>query len=123
EVPNRTIVFEMHGPFFFGAVETFRDTLDSLAERPNVIILRMRGVPALDSTGIHAIRDVVRRSRRDGTVVLLAEAQPQPLAALTASPAMVEIGVENVVPSMELALGVAHHVRSRSTSGQFRTVR
>jgi SulP family sulfate permease len=121
EVPKRTIVFEMNGPFFFGAVETFRDTLDSLAERPKVIILRLQGVPALDSTGIHAIRDVVRRSRRDGTVVLLAEVQAQPLAALAASPAMGEIGVENVVPSMELALGIAHDIRSRSTSGQFKS--
>jgi SulP family sulfate permease len=121
EVPKRTIVFEMNGPFFFGAVETFRDTLDSLAERPKVIILRMLGVPALDSTGLHAIRDVVRRSRRDGTVVLLAEVQPQPLAALAASPAMTEIGVENIVPSMELALGIAHDIRSRSVSGQFKS--
>jgi SulP family sulfate permease len=109
DVPNGTIVFEIHGPFFFGAVETFRDTLDSLAERPKVLILRMRGVPALDSTGIHAIRDVVRRSQRDGTKVLLCDVQPQPLAALTASPAMIEIGLENVVPDIELALGIAHN--------------
>jgi SulP family sulfate permease len=111
DVPNGTIVFEINGPFFFGAVETFRDTLDSLAERPKVLILRMRGVPALDSTGIHAIRDVVRRSQRDGTKVLLCDVQPQPLAALTASPAMNVIGLENVVPDIELALGIAHNSR------------
>jgi SulP family sulfate permease len=117
DVPKRTIVFEINGPFFFGAVETFRDTLDSLAERPKVLILRMRGVPALDSTGIHAIRDVVRRSRRSGTEVLLCDVQPQPLAALTASPAMNEIGLENVVPDIEIALGIAHDIGTRSSVG------
>ena len=97
-IPRGVSVFEINGPFFFGAVETFQDTLDHLAERPRVLIIRMRDVHALDSTGMHALKDVVQRSRRAGTEVLLADVQPQPRSALEASGALAEIGATNVCP-------------------------
>jgi SulP family sulfate permease len=107
-IPKGVIVFEINGPFFFGAVETFRETLDHLAEHPKMLIIRMRDVLALDSTGIHALRDVMRRSRRDGTDVLLADVQPQPLMALKNSGVFDEIGSGNVFPEMDDALARAH---------------
>ena len=103
-------VFEINGPFFFGAVETFRETLDSLGEHPRVLIIRMRGVHALDSTGMHALRDVVRRSRRAGAEVILADVQPQPLAALEAAGALGEIGVANVAVDIDDALARAYEL-------------
>jgi SulP family sulfate permease len=106
-IPVGVSVFEINGPFFFGAVETFRETLDALAVRPRVLIISMSGVHALDSSGIHALKDVVRNSRRAGSEVLLAEVQPQPLGALEASGALDEIGAENVVPRIEDALARA----------------
>ncbi len=45
----------------------------------------MRNVPAIDSTGLHALRDVVSRTRRDGTLVLLSDVHAQPMAALERS--------------------------------------
>jgi SulP family sulfate permease len=104
DIPRGVIVFEINGPFFFGAVQTFRETLDHLAEHPKVLIIRMRDVRALDSTGIHALKTVVERSRRGGTTVLLADVQAQPRAALTASRAIDLIGKENVFPEIEEAL-------------------
>jgi SulP family sulfate permease len=104
DVPAGTAVFEVSGPFFFGAVATFRDTLDQLAERPKVLIVRMRDVSSLDSTALHVLRDVVRRTRRDASVVLLAELQLLPRAALEASQAIDEIGLANVYDSIESAL-------------------
>ena len=109
-LPPGTIVFEINGPFFFGAVETFRETLDHLAEHPKILIIRMRDVLALDSTGIHALRDVTRRSRRDGSEVLLADVQPQPLAALSNSRVLDEVGRANVFPEIDDALARAHEL-------------
>jgi SulP family sulfate permease len=111
-IPKGVSVFEIDGPFFFGAVETFRETLDHLAEHPKVLIIRMRGVHALDSTGIHMLRDVVRRSRADGCAVLLADVQAQPLAALSSSGALDEIGADNVTPEITDALALAELQRS-----------
>jgi SulP family sulfate permease len=72
-----------------------------------VLIIRMRHVPALDSTGMHALTNVVHRTRRDGTMVILSDVQAQPRAALTGTSALSEIGTENVVGSLELALARA----------------
>jgi sulfate permease, SulP family len=103
-VPRGVDVYEINGPFFFGAAETFKDTLARVAGKPKVLILRMRRVPAIDATGLHALKDVVHRSRRDGTTVLLCEVQPQPLQALRRSVLVDEIGEERIVPTLEAAI-------------------
>ena len=106
-VPKGGEVFEISGPFFFGAAETFKDTVTRVAGKPKVLIIRMLRVPVMDATGLHALKDVVHRSRRDGTLVLLAEVQPQPLATLRRSVVVDEIGEENVCATMEEALARA----------------
>jgi SulP family sulfate permease len=58
----------------------------------------------MDATGLHALTDVVHRSRRDGTLVLLTEVQPQPMEALRRSVLLDEIGEEHIVPTLEQAL-------------------
>ena len=109
-IPDGVSVFEINGPFFFGAVETFRETLDHLAQHPRVLIIRMRDVHALDSTGMHALNDVVRRSRQSGSEVLLSDVQTQPLAALTAARALETIGVANVFPEIDDAIARAYEL-------------
>lgn len=106
-IPNGVEVYEINGPFFFGAAERFKDTLARIAGKPNVLVIRMRHVLALDSTGMHALRDVVQRSRKDGTLVLLSDVHMQPLVALTGSSVLDEIGNENVFGNLDDALNKA----------------
>jgi SulP family sulfate permease len=106
-VPKGVEVYEINGPFFFGAAETFKDTLSQVAKKPRVLIIRMRNVPALDSTGLHALKDVVHRSRRDGTLVLLSDVHTQPLVALGRSAVLEEIGEENLFGNIDEALNRA----------------
>ena len=103
-IPSGVEVYEINGPFFFGAAARFKDTLARIAGKPRVLVIRMRHVSALDSSGMHALTDVVHRTRRDGTAVILSDVHMQPLVALTGSRALKEIGPENVVGSLELAL-------------------
>jgi SulP family sulfate permease len=103
-LPKGVVVYEVRGAFFFGAAAQFKSTLASIDERPRVLIIRMRHVTALDSTGLHALRDVVSRFRDDGTRVILAELSAQPLAALRASAVFAEIGSSNVIPTFQEAL-------------------
>ena len=72
-LPKDVQVYEINGPFFFGAADRFKDALAEVGSRPKVLILRLRDVPAIDSTGLNALHDVVKRTRRDGTRVLLTE--------------------------------------------------
>ena len=106
-IPDGVRVFEVAGPLFFGAAETFKETLGQVAERPRVLIIRMRDVTVLDSTAMHALKDVMRRCHSDGTRLLLSDVQSQPLAALERSGLLEEIGRANVAPDIESALAAA----------------
>jgi len=106
-IPTGVDVYEINGPFFFGAAETFKDTLGQIAAKPAVLILRMRHVLALDSTGMRALKDVVRQFRHDGTTVLLSDVHMQPLVALTGSAVLADVGSENVFGNLDDALNRA----------------
>jgi SulP family sulfate permease len=103
-VPQGVEVFEVNGPFFFGVAETFKDTVGQVAKKPRVLIIRLRNVPSIDSSGMHALKDVVHRSRKDGTLVLLSDVHTQPLVAIGRSAVLEEIGGENLFGNLDDAL-------------------
>ena len=103
-VPPGVEVYEIDGPFFFGAAEKFKDTLAEVSAKPRVLVIRLRNVPAIDSTAIHALRDLVVRSQGDGTRVILSDVHAQPLAALARSGALERIGEENLFGGIDEAL-------------------
>ena len=106
-VPKGVEVYEIDGPFFFGAAERFKDTLGQIAAKPKVLIIRMRKVPAMDSTGMHALKELAHRSRREGTLVVLSDVHSQPMIALGRSALLDELGDENIVGSIDEALARA----------------
>lgn len=84
-VPDDVEIYAIHGPFFFGAAEKFRDALAHVSKRPRVLILDMERVPAMDSTGLRALHATVTQARRQGITVLLCDLQPQPRATIQRS--------------------------------------
>jgi sulfate permease, SulP family len=115
-VPKGVEVYEINGPFFFGAAEKFKDTLSEVSKKPKVLIVRMRNVPAIDSTAMHALRDLVRRTRKDGTLVLLSDVQAQPRLALARSELLEEIGEEHLCRDIDDALAAARRQLAISSS-------
>jgi len=103
-IPPSVEVFEINGPFFFGAAEQFKDTLSEIAKKPRVLIIRMRNVPAIDSTGLHALQELARRCKHDGTLLLLADVHAQPMFALARSDILDEIGTDNLFGNLDDAL-------------------
>jgi SulP family sulfate permease len=107
KIPPDVEVFEINGPFFFGAAE-----LGQIAKNPKVLIIRMRDVPAIDSTGLHALHELARRCKHDGTLLLLSDVHAQPMFALVRSEMLVELGEENLFGNIDAALDRArHHLR------------
>ena len=74
---------------------------------PRILMIRMRNVPAIDSTAMHALKDLVRRTREEGTEVVLSDVHSQPLIALGRSGLLDEIGEENLFGDMDAALEAA----------------
>jgi sulfate permease, SulP family len=107
EVPPGVEVYEINGPFFFGAAEKFKETITELRHTPKVLIIRMRNVPAMDSTGLNALRDVVIRFRRAGTRVILSDIHAQPMLALQRSSLADQLPEDDLVGNIDDALNVA----------------
>lgn len=76
ELPDGVEVFEIEGPFFFGAAMKFRDTITEIEKKQKVLILRMRYVPTIDATGINALEEVIKKTRKRDTAVILSGVRP-----------------------------------------------
>lgn len=107
DIPDGVAVFEINGPFFFGAATTFKEQVESVLGQPKVLILRMRNVPAMDSTGLHALGEVVHRTRRAGALLLLTGVHSQPMIALGRSELLEVIGEDSIFPTLDDALARA----------------
>ena len=104
QVPDNVEVFEIQGPFFFGAADRFRDVIRRLDRSVSIIILRMRNVPAIDATGLHVLNEFNHRCMRDGMKLILSGVHSQPLDAMIKSGLLEEIGMENVHGHIDDAL-------------------
>ncbi|HEX3160684.1 MAG TPA: sulfate permease [Gemmatimonadaceae bacterium] len=114
DVPPGVEIYEIDGPFFFGAAQKFKDTLAEVSRKPKVLIISLRDVPSIDSTALHALQDIVRRSQGDGTLVLLSEVRAQPLVAIGRSALLDELGEEQLFGNMDDALARAReHLAAR----------
>jgi SulP family sulfate permease len=111
EVARGIEVFEVNGPFFFGAAEKLRDVISEIATPPKVFILRMRHVPVIDATGIHALEQMALKCQTEGTMLLLAEIQQQPLRAIVRARKLEVFGGRpNLAKSLETALARANEL-------------
>src|SRR5438270_528804 len=105
EIPAEVEVYEVNGPFFFGAADKIKAVLTEIAKPPKVFILRMRNVPAIDATGIHAIEQMVKKCRHDGTTMILTEIRQQPLRAIVRARKLELFGGrQNLAKSLDVAL-------------------
>ena len=66
EVPEGVLLYRMFGAFFFGATDKLESALKRLKQEPDVLILRMRKVLAMDATGLNALEDLYERLDRKG---------------------------------------------------------
>lgn len=77
-LPEGVEAFQISGPLFFGAASRLDELLDQFFETPKVFILRMRLVPIIDASGVHALKTLFDRCRRRGIVLIISGLQAQP---------------------------------------------
>ena len=88
DIPPDVEVYEINGPLFFGVADRLKDTLRTIQRPPKVFILRMRRVPAIDATGLHALVEFQEKCHRQSTTLLLSGVHAQPMAAFYAPVSM-----------------------------------
>jgi SulP family sulfate permease len=117
-LPAGVQLYEVNGPFFFGAADKLRDVLDVVDRAPRVLILRLRHVPVIDATGLHALERLHADCARAGTALILSAVHSQPLHALRRSKYLRRIGKANVTPNLESAVMRARVVLSKPPNHQ-----
>ncbi len=103
-VPEGVSIYEINGPFFFGAANKLLHTLESIAKMPGIIILRMRRVPVMDATGLNALETFVNHCKHSGSVLVLSGVQPQPYKLMKKSGLVDIIGEKNITNHINKAL-------------------
>jgi SulP family sulfate permease len=106
-VPQGVQVYDINGPFFFGAAASFKDAMAGTGRSPKVLIVRMRRVPTIDGTGINALRELVRRSRNEGSAVFLSGLVPDVRDALERAGLLADKGADGVFATYAEALEAA----------------
>jgi SulP family sulfate permease len=104
QIPDGVEVFEINGPFFFGAAKKFKDQMQSIEKPPQVRIIRMRNVPAIDATGLQTIKDFYYDARKTNTHIILSGVHTQPLNAMTQAGILELVGEENIFNNIDDAL-------------------
>lgn len=103
-IPEDVDIFEIQGPFFFGMVSTFLETIKNIEKKPRVRILRMRFVQIVDSTAINALKYINSELKKEGVVLVLSGVQPKVFSALRKCGLVDEIGRENICKDIDSAL-------------------
>ena len=103
-IPEGVEVFEVNGPFFFGAADKFKDTISQIEKRPRITIIRMRKVLSVDATALRALESIYYRTKREGTIFLLSGVHTQPLFAMQKSGFIKLIGEDNMFITLKEAL-------------------
>ena len=108
--PPGVEVFEVNGPFFFGAAHKFASAMGDIQRRPRVLVLRMRNVLALDATGLRVLEELQAEAERGGPVLVLSGVHAQPLGVLERAGFLRRMGEANVVGGLSEALARAREI-------------
>lgn len=100
-------VYEIEGPFFFGVVNRFLDTLQFLNTPPAILILRMRKVESMDATAAHGLELAIDRLQAQKIRVLLSGVHPTVHKIMKQMQITRKVGEDNVHASFEAALETA----------------
>ena len=114
EIPEATEVYEIDGPFFFGVADSLKRVLETLGYTPKVFILRMRKVPVIDATGMHALEEFYMRCQKQNTRFILSGVNPNLEMILKKFGFYEMIGEENVFDHIDKALSAAEDEISKN---------
>ncbi len=122
DVPAQVEVYEVDGPLFFGIADSFKNILQDIESPPSVCILRMRKVPVIDASGMHALKDFHHKCAKQGTTLVLSGVKGQPYQSLNRYGLSKEIGHENIQPHIDAALLRARQILSACVRPTLETV-
>lgn len=109
-IPEGVEVYEINGPYFFGAGNRFEEIMATLGDRPKVRIIRMRKVPFVDSTGIHNLTNLCAMSKDEGIQIVLSGVSEKVHSQLQKAHFYDLVGEQNICSHINIALERAREI-------------
>jgi len=109
-IPEHVEVYEINGPYFFGAGNRAEEMMTRFGRHPRVRIIRMRKVPFIDSTGLHNLENLCLMSKKEGIQIVLSGVNQKVESVLTKNGFVQLLGKENICNHIDLALARAREI-------------
>ena len=108
KLPLQIRVYEISGPLFFGAASVIEEI--AVKDFTTCLVLRMRSVPALDSTALNALKDLVQVCKSKGITIVFSHVNDQPMKVMEKAGFVELVGKVNFQPSISAALDRAEEI-------------
>ena len=108
KLPLQIRVYEISGPLFFGAASVIEEI--AVKDFTKCLVLRMRSVPALDSTALNALKDLVQVCESKGITIVFSHVNNQPMKVMEKAGFIELVGKENFQLNISAALDRAEEI-------------
>ncbi len=108
ELPKSVRVYEINGPMFFGMTDRISDI--SVKDFTKYLIIRMRGVPSLDATGMNALENLYNYCTEHGVRLIFSHANEQPMKTMRRAGFVDMVGEEHFRPNIDDAIAHAREL-------------
>ena len=115
-IPRYVKIFRIHGPFLFGTTDKLHVVYDHLNSLPEIVVLRLRNMTALDATGLRALEELAAAMQQSGRCLILCGARHQPARLIARADFHRHVGDANICTNLHDALERAAAVHSERQS-------
>jgi SulP family sulfate permease len=115
DIPSFLAIYRIHGPFLFGGTEKIDEIRRELPTLPSIVVLRLRNMTAIDSTGLQALERLALEVRGSGRTLLLCGAREQPARLMRQASFAQHVGPENICAHITAALERANAIHDQAT--------
>jgi sulfate permease, SulP family len=115
DIPSYVSILRIHGPFLFGTAEKLTEVTSDLSKFGPIVMLRLRNMPVIDATGLHALERLAMRLRESGRTLLLCGARAQPRRFLEQAEFREHLGEGNMLPHVHAALKRARELHKAAS--------
>lgn len=106
------LIYEVNGPFFFGAADKFMQASGEVGKKTRILIIKMKHVPAMDATALHAFEHVIKLCRKRKIRLLVTGIQEQPRHALEKAGLIEEIGERHIFTGLNAAIEFVQELKA-----------
>ncbi len=118
ELPEGIAIYEISGPLFFGSAKQYAQTIKEIGFKSRILIIRMRHVPFVDSTGLHNLQNMIKTLQDYGVRIVLSGVNNTVMKDLKEHQLSSMIGESNILASFDAAVNHSIAALSRDENNK-----